>query len=207
MLGNQSLARQVSSVFGRRFSSQETLSSGIHATSVVASPTTASAIGQNMSRKQSRNVFAKKSKLPKSKMFKIVFVHECNLPTSFSKDLVVSEGLLSVNHDEQEDDIMNNIHSILRNTNIACEADSLKILSYSSKTLSRPCLAAGFRWSLETLKMNVGQGKLYVMVHLNDQVSLMKYSATSLQQLDSSKVTVVEKLLLLGGLVSHEKVY
>lgn len=174
VLGNQSLARQVSSVFGRQFSNQETSTSGIHSTRFMASSPTASVISRNMSRKQTRNNFPKLSKVPKSKIFKVVFVRETELPTNFSKDLVVSEGLLSVNDNEQEDDIINNILSILRNSNTECKACALKILSYSSKTLAQPCIAAGFRWSLETIKMNVGQGKLYVMVHLNDPVSLMK---------------------------------
>ena len=116
-----------------------------------------------LSRKQTRSVVRKLAKVPKEKVFKVVFIESCNLPVCFSKDIVLAEGFVTIKENEIEREIMTNLVSILEQCNYM-NIDSLEILLYSSKTLYVPCSAQGFVWCLDSVKMNVGQGKLYVMV-------------------------------------------
>ena len=114
-------------------------------------------------RKQLRTNVKNLAKIPKAKAFKVVFIVKCNLPVCFSKDLILAEGFVNIKENELESEIKANLMSILNQSRLT-SIDNLEILLYSSKTLSVPCSPPGFSWSLETIRMNVGQGKLYIMV-------------------------------------------
>lgn len=178
-MNNNNLSMQLASCFGSQERSNigsETLLSakgqqGYTSTGLHPCQTTNyqhSNLRQNLSRKQSRTLY-QKPKVQKEKVFKVVFVKQMDLPDCFSKDMVLTEGFVTVKSTALESEIIGDLQCMLFTSDIHCNPSDIVILSYSSKTLSIPCVTADFKWSLETLKRNTGQGKLYVMV--NDKVS------------------------------------
>lgn len=103
-----------------------------------------------------------KLKTVPSKTYKVVFIHNTDLPTNFTKRLVLLEGIVTVNIDDDELIIMDSLKAILQSAGIS--AERIIILSYVAKRLSVPCAVPGFSWNGQQLKTNIGQGKLYVMV-------------------------------------------
>ena len=76
----------------------------------------------------------------------------------------MAKGFVTFKEYESESEITNLLSIFGQSHDNPPGMDNLEILLYSSKTLSVPCSAQGFVWCLATIRMNVEQGKLYVMV-------------------------------------------
>lgn len=89
------------------------------------------------------------------------------LPASVSKAHVLLEGMINLDFFDDESTIKKNLTELLKS---ACTdpcrytPEKLVFLSFSSKILCQPHVTPGFQWSGESIKANIGQGKLYVML-------------------------------------------
>ncbi|XP_062621828.1 uncharacterized protein LOC134283390 isoform X2 [Saccostrea cucullata] len=119
------------------------------------------------SRKDIRNSY--KVHVAKKKGFqktcKVIFVSDVPLPSLWTRNSIIVEGIFTLNSYDSESTIKENLATLLQqSTGGSYTADRIVFLSYSGKVLNLPCVPPGFQWNGECLKANIGQGKLYVMV-------------------------------------------
>ena len=155
-MSNKNLAMQVWSIFW----SSEGAISPLTSTRPTTSMPPVLNLHPNLSRRECRNITRKCApRNQKDKIFRVVFIANTALPASLSKEIVLREGFLD-NQGHSEDMILKELAAIYGK-----DCEKLKILMFANKMLSVPCMAPGMQWSLDLLKRNVGQGKLYVMVY------------------------------------------
>lgn len=117
------------------------------------------------SRKDIRNTYKIAKKKGFEKTIKVNFVRDVPLPSFWTKSLLILEGMFSLNSYETESIIKENLAELVQqSTGRSCTPERIIFLSYSGKMLTLPCVQPGFKWSGESLKANMGQGKLYVML-------------------------------------------
>ncbi|XP_069118882.1 uncharacterized protein [Argopecten irradians] len=133
----------------------------------------------NTTRKTARECWRNKKIF--TKVIKVCFVDEVCMPVTFSKNLSLFEAMFSFSSNDDEDTLKTNLIEIWQNSGVATSiatSSDITFLSYTSKILSVPITTKEFQWTGESLKSNVGQGRLYVMVKSSKGVSSQNASST-----------------------------